>query len=48
MSNDLGNAFMREVMSLAASMLGSGTLAFSKDLSGIVLEVSELCFCKGA
>ena len=33
-SNDLGKATMREMMSLAALMLGSGMLIINENLSG--------------
>ena len=34
-SNDLGKALMREVIPLAASLVGSGILVFSKGLTGV-------------
>ena len=37
MSSDLGKAAIREVISLAASILGSGTLFFNEVLNGAVL-----------
>ena len=37
-SNDLGKVLMRDVISLASSMLGSGTFPFSKGLSSVVFR----------
>ena len=38
MSNDLGKALVRKVISPAGSMLGSGMLVFKKVLSGAVFK----------
>ena len=38
MSNDLEKAALREVISLAASIVGSGTLVVSKGVSGVVFR----------
>ena len=47
MPNYLGKAATREVMSLAALMLGSGTLVFNEGLGGAVFRTFESWSWKG-